>query len=213
LQSFSKAIEVDPRNPVAYNNMGWTLLSIGRYSDAIGYYTKAIELNPSLENSKKGLAIAREKLKQDYSKPAPSRQTQSASTSGNQQADYRTQSDRSRTVTLEQLEQRGLTHKQIEQRELSLEQVEQRGLSNFKTGNYDEAIDDFTYLMSRMALSRRFRIYRSMAYLKKGFTDQAVSEMKQACINNSTHDNNAEKDCSNGFALFRDNGINVYSYR
>ena len=48
---FSQALRVEPRNFVAENGLGYTLLVQGRIPEAITHLTKAVELNPGEPNS------------------------------------------------------------------------------------------------------------------------------------------------------------------
>ena len=49
--AMSEAIEKEPRNPVLYYNLGVVSGELGEIDDAISYYEKSIELDPSNENS------------------------------------------------------------------------------------------------------------------------------------------------------------------
>jgi tetratricopeptide (TPR) repeat protein len=55
LEAFGIGLGLEPTNAVAYYNCGLTLGKLGRFSDAAGFFRKAIELNP-------GLTQAQEKL-------------------------------------------------------------------------------------------------------------------------------------------------------
>jgi len=45
VDSYKKAIEIDPKYALAYNNMGNALKNIGRFDDALASYNKAIKLD------------------------------------------------------------------------------------------------------------------------------------------------------------------------
>jgi len=61
LESFNKAIELDPEFSIAYSNRGWAYLELGHYDRAIVDCTKAIELDSklALAYSNRGLAYIR----------------------------------------------------------------------------------------------------------------------------------------------------------
>lgn len=52
------ALPADPQSAAVWNDMGWSLFSLGRVPDAIEAYKKALEINPDLERAKNNLAIA-----------------------------------------------------------------------------------------------------------------------------------------------------------
>lgn len=43
---FKKAIQTDPENPYAHNNLGVALETVGEYQEALEAYTRALELLP-----------------------------------------------------------------------------------------------------------------------------------------------------------------------
>ncbi len=47
IQAFTKAIEIDPKNPLAYAARGNARVSIGELDDAIADFSKAIEIDPT----------------------------------------------------------------------------------------------------------------------------------------------------------------------
>jgi tetratricopeptide (TPR) repeat protein len=46
IECYEKAIDLDPKNTVAWNNRGISLGSLGRYEESLSCFGKAIELNP-----------------------------------------------------------------------------------------------------------------------------------------------------------------------
>jgi tetratricopeptide (TPR) repeat protein len=48
VETFDRAIELDPAFAPAYSNRGWTFLELGQYEKAIADSNKAIELDPAL---------------------------------------------------------------------------------------------------------------------------------------------------------------------
>jgi tetratricopeptide (TPR) repeat protein len=46
-RDFEKAAEMDPSNPYAYNNLGFTYMRMMRFRDAIGPFEKAVALRPN----------------------------------------------------------------------------------------------------------------------------------------------------------------------
>ena len=59
IADFSKAIEIDPKSAIAYNNRGWAYEGKKDYDRAIADYSKAIEIDPKydarLRQSRQGL--------------------------------------------------------------------------------------------------------------------------------------------------------------
>ena len=46
IADFTKVIELDPKNALAYYNRGAAKFALNKYSEAMADYTKAIELDP-----------------------------------------------------------------------------------------------------------------------------------------------------------------------
>ena len=61
IDTFNKAIEIDPNLAVAYSNRSWAYIELGEYEQAISDCDKAIELDPNLAlaYSNRGLAYIR----------------------------------------------------------------------------------------------------------------------------------------------------------
>ena len=62
LSDYTRAIELDSRNPKAYNNRGALLLKMGKYAPAIADFELALELDPAYEAAERNRAIAKERL-------------------------------------------------------------------------------------------------------------------------------------------------------
>lgn len=61
---YRRALELTPDNPLAYTDIGWSLLGMGKTQEAIEAFEKALKLNPSkevTEYTRKGLSEARGK--------------------------------------------------------------------------------------------------------------------------------------------------------
>jgi superkiller protein 3 len=56
--SYSKAIELDPKNAKAYNNLGISLRKQKKLDEAIASYTKAIRINPRFVSAYRNLGLA-----------------------------------------------------------------------------------------------------------------------------------------------------------
>jgi superkiller protein 3 len=58
VDAFKQAIELDPQYAVAYAGLGATYVSMQRYDDAIEAYTHVLELEPTMQQARIGLASA-----------------------------------------------------------------------------------------------------------------------------------------------------------
>jgi len=62
--SYQRALEADPKDPLvryfANNNLGYSLLQLGRFDEAEEYCETAIAINPSQYNAHKNLGLALE---------------------------------------------------------------------------------------------------------------------------------------------------------
>lgn len=57
MEEYQKSIDLDPRNPRPYNNLGVAYAAAGRKEDARAQYKKALELDPAFAEAVKNLAI------------------------------------------------------------------------------------------------------------------------------------------------------------
>lgn len=55
IELFARAAEIEPANPQTYNNIGWLLIDLGRTEESIGYFKKALALQPNYSPSIGGL--------------------------------------------------------------------------------------------------------------------------------------------------------------
>ena len=58
LKAYQKAIELNPKDPDAWNNKGATLAELGKHEEALKAYQKAIELNPKDTESRHQKSVA-----------------------------------------------------------------------------------------------------------------------------------------------------------
>jgi len=58
VENFKKAVEINPQYSVAYAGLGGAYLSLRQFSDAIEAYTTALELEPTMEQARTGIAAA-----------------------------------------------------------------------------------------------------------------------------------------------------------
>ena len=58
LPLFLRAVELDPKYPQAWNNLGLSYVQLGQLDDAVSSFRKQIEINPSTEHSYDYLGIA-----------------------------------------------------------------------------------------------------------------------------------------------------------
>ncbi|KAF7236386.1 Small glutamine-rich tetratricopeptide repeat-containing protein alpha [Varanus komodoensis] len=59
-----RAIHIDPKYSKAYGRMGLALSSLNKFSDAVIYYRKALELDPDNETYKSNLKVTEQKMKE-----------------------------------------------------------------------------------------------------------------------------------------------------
>lgn len=57
-ESYTKAIELEPGNPLYYYNRGLVLAAMERYDEAINDYTKAFSINPAISGIRSSLSAA-----------------------------------------------------------------------------------------------------------------------------------------------------------
>lgn len=64
IASYRQALEADPKDPLvryfANNNLGYSLIQLGRFDEAEEYCETAIDINPEQYNAHKNLGLARE---------------------------------------------------------------------------------------------------------------------------------------------------------
>ncbi len=56
IEKHRRAVEMDPRHPTAYNNLGHAYEMLNRFPDARAAYQTAVEINPSLSVAHENLA-------------------------------------------------------------------------------------------------------------------------------------------------------------
>ena len=56
--AYQKALEIEPNNAVAHNDLGSAYLKLEKYEDAVSSYKKAIELDPYNETAHYNLGFA-----------------------------------------------------------------------------------------------------------------------------------------------------------
>ena len=66
ISNFSKAIEINPRNPEAYNNRGNVKVKLEDYEGAKSDYTKAIRINPRYADAYYNRATTKGRDLRDY---------------------------------------------------------------------------------------------------------------------------------------------------
>ncbi|MBE9183887.1 CHAT domain-containing protein [Microcoleus sp. LEGE 07076] len=62
IAAFEKALEIDPKCHIAWNNLGVTLNDLGRYSEAIAAFEKALEIDPKFHYVWSGLGLTLKEL-------------------------------------------------------------------------------------------------------------------------------------------------------
>ena len=62
MRTYRRALELDPQDAAAHNNLGWTLASEGRIAEAVPQFERALQLNPAYEDARKNLEQARRML-------------------------------------------------------------------------------------------------------------------------------------------------------
>ncbi|XP_044518166.1 small glutamine-rich tetratricopeptide repeat-containing protein alpha-like [Gracilinanus agilis] len=64
MRDCERAIGIDPYYSKAYGRMGLALLSLNKYKEAVGYYKKALELDPDNDMYKTNFKLAQKKMKE-----------------------------------------------------------------------------------------------------------------------------------------------------
>jgi len=62
IEYYSKCLELDPKDAIAWNNKGFALYKLGRYEEAIRCYDTALGINPEDAIAWDNKIIAEEKL-------------------------------------------------------------------------------------------------------------------------------------------------------
>lgn len=63
IECYDMALAIFPKSVTAWDNKGTSFYNLGRYEEAIECYNKALEINPEYEPARKGIEIARERLR------------------------------------------------------------------------------------------------------------------------------------------------------
>jgi len=71
IRNYRLALELDPRDVAAHNNLGWILASQGRIAEAVPHFERALALNPEDENARRNLDQARQILSRSPRRAAP----------------------------------------------------------------------------------------------------------------------------------------------
>ncbi len=61
-RAYKKAIELDPEFHEAYNNIGFILMHLEKYEEAVSYFEQCLEIKPDYQAAKKDLAACKEAL-------------------------------------------------------------------------------------------------------------------------------------------------------
>ena len=59
IRNFQLALEIDPNDAAAHNDLGWTLASQGHVAEAVPHFKQALALDPNYANAKENLEQAR----------------------------------------------------------------------------------------------------------------------------------------------------------
>jgi tetratricopeptide (TPR) repeat protein len=65
IKQFEKALQLDPKHPYAYNDLGYALERLGKYNVAIEKYKEAIRLNPAYPPPYEGWVKSLEAISKD----------------------------------------------------------------------------------------------------------------------------------------------------
>jgi Flp pilus assembly protein TadD len=69
IRNYRLALELDPGDVAAHNNLGWVLASQGRVAEAVPHFERALSLNPEDENARRNLDQARQILSRNQGRP------------------------------------------------------------------------------------------------------------------------------------------------
>jgi Tfp pilus assembly protein PilF len=62
IREYQIALQLDPADAAAHNNLGWTLANQGRIAEAVPHFERALAINPQYENARLNLDQARRLL-------------------------------------------------------------------------------------------------------------------------------------------------------
>jgi Flp pilus assembly protein TadD len=60
IEKYRLALQLNPQEADAHNNLGWTLASEGRIAEAVPHFERALALNPGDKNARRNLDRARQ---------------------------------------------------------------------------------------------------------------------------------------------------------
>ena len=63
IERYERALQLNPDDTDAHNNLGWTLATNGSVAEAVPHFERALALNPRDENAKRNLSQAKSSLK------------------------------------------------------------------------------------------------------------------------------------------------------
>ena len=75
ISEFTKAIEIDPSNPVLYSNLGYVYYDLDEVGKAFEYQKKALDIDPRFANAHYGLALIYKKWSNQAAAEATGRNT------------------------------------------------------------------------------------------------------------------------------------------
>lgn len=72
---YRKALEINPNNATALNNLGWALAQQGKVSESVPFFEKALQIDPNFSLAQNNLNWARTQLSEPANPPqkAPGR--------------------------------------------------------------------------------------------------------------------------------------------
>jgi len=177
ISNYKKAIELDPKLALAYNDLGGVYYILKQHSKAISHYNKAIELDPkfSFAYNNRGAAYGdlgeHDKGISDYTKALEinPKSTQAYYNMGDA---YYAKGEYDRAISV--------YNKAIEINPKHADAYHNLGVVYYIKGEYDQAISNYTKALEINPRHAEAYYNRGFAYQNKGIYDQAILDHTKA---------------------------------
>jgi len=168
ITNYSKAIERDPKDIYSYNNRGLSYINLGKYDLAIADFNKAIELDQNCDKAYFNRALAYEDLTQINEAINDFEKTLEISTD----------------PTLRQYAEEELLKLKAINNSTGIDAVSHYGSGEkyYESGNFDQAIVEFTKAIELNPSYIDAYHYRANAYVNLGKYDLALADLDKAIL-------------------------------